>query len=158
MSARPGPRAHPPPPPPPSLVPPLHIFLQDEPALERLLYGPFCARIGVPAHVASALAPPSCQPPFTSHSIHIKGTPRKLGPHCCCGPAFPLMCSLVSLPAPIDGCPVSLSRRFRKHQPLSDEVLTKGHRVAATEGKGADYREGGSRWGGGRGGTGDGAE
>lgn len=150
--------AHPPPqPPPPSLVPPLHIFLQDEPALERLLYGPFaktcatkkaCARASVCLRTLlapSRLAPPSCHPPFTSHSIHIKGTPRKLGPHCCCGPAFPLMCSLVSLPAPIDGCPVSLSRRFRKHQPLSDEVLTKGHRVAATEGKGADYREGGSR-------------
>lgn len=30
----------------------------------------------------------------------------------------------------IDGCPVSLSRGFRKHQRLSDEVLTKGQRVA----------------------------
>lgn len=49
--------------------------------------------------------------------------------------------SAPSVPRSIDGCPVSLSQRFRKHQRLSDEVLTKGHRVAATERRGADYWE-----------------
>lgn len=50
-------------------------------------------------------------------------------------------CSAPSVTHSIDGCPVSLSRRFRKHQRLSDEVLTKGHRVEAMERRGADYWE-----------------
>lgn len=144
--------------------PPLHIFLlrQDEPASERL-YGPFAkrapqkqrARIGVPARVASALASrasqlsPALHVPFNTHQ-RSKPRRRNFG-HIVAGRRAPRF--LVSLPASIDGCPVSLSRRFRKHQALSDEVLTKGHRVAATEGKGADYREGGGGEG-----TGDGAE
>lgn len=41
----------------------------------------------------------------------------------------------------IDGCPVRLSQCFRKHQRLSDEALTKGHRVEAMERRGADYWE-----------------
>lgn len=49
--------------------------------------------------------------------------------------------SAPSVPRSIDGCPVSLSQRFTKHQRLSDEVLTKGHRVEAMERRGADYWE-----------------
>lgn len=49
--------------------------------------------------------------------------------------------SAPSVPRSIDGCPVSLSQRFRKHQRLSDEVLTKGHRVEAMERREADYWE-----------------
>lgn len=50
-------------------------------------------------------------------------------------------CSAPSVTRSIDGCPVSLSQCFRKHQQLSDEVLTKGHRVEAMERRGADYWE-----------------
>jgi len=50
-------------------------------------------------------------------------------------------CSAPSVTRSIDGCPVSLSQGFRKHQRLSDEVLTKGHWVEATERRGVYYWE-----------------
>lgn len=137
------------PPPPPVLVPPL-----DKPALELLLSGLFvkCAKTKkVCVHVDGALPSrasqlsPALHVPFNTHSGHAAETLVTL----LLRPKRSTDVLPPSPPASIDGCPVSLSRRFRKHQPLSDEVLTKGHGVEATEGKGADYRGGGRQGGGG---------